>query len=125
MAGFLPPEDGTGRGKGHVSYLVEPRPGLATGDSIRAVALIHVDARPAIATDQADLDDPGLGVDPARMALNTIDDGPPSSRVAALPATTAATSFLVSWSGEDDPGVRGSVSTMSSSRPTAARSSPG
>jgi hypothetical protein len=31
LTGFLPPEDGTGRGMGHISYLIQPRAGLATG----------------------------------------------------------------------------------------------
>jgi RHS repeat-associated protein len=35
LTGFLPPEDGTGRGMGHVSYLIDQKPGLATGTQIR------------------------------------------------------------------------------------------
>ena len=29
LTGFLPPEDGTGRGEGYVSYLIAPKAGLA------------------------------------------------------------------------------------------------
>ena len=31
LTGFLPPEDGTGRGMGHFTYTVMPKPGLPTG----------------------------------------------------------------------------------------------
>jgi len=43
LTGFLPPEDGTGRGMGYVSYLVQPKAGLATGTQIRNVALVTFD----------------------------------------------------------------------------------
>ena len=33
--GFLPPEDGTGRGMGQVSYTIRPTPDLAEGTQIR------------------------------------------------------------------------------------------
>ncbi len=32
LTGFLPPEDGTGRGTGYVSYVIQPKAGLPTGD---------------------------------------------------------------------------------------------
>jgi RHS repeat-associated protein len=105
-AGFLPPEDGTGRGMGYFSYLVGLKPGLTTGTQIRNVANVVFDANPAITTDQVDDNDPSKGTDPARQATNTIDSGPPSSSVAALPATSP-TSFTVSWSGQDDSGGSG------------------
>ena len=31
LTGFLPPEDGTGRGMGHISYTIQPRADLPTG----------------------------------------------------------------------------------------------
>jgi hypothetical protein len=31
LTGFLPPEDGTGRGMGHISYIIKPLANLATG----------------------------------------------------------------------------------------------
>ena len=34
LTGFLPPEDGTGRGQGHLSYTILPRAGLSTGTRI-------------------------------------------------------------------------------------------
>jgi hypothetical protein len=72
LTGFLPPEDGTGRGMGYFSYTIQPKAGLATGTAIRNVALITFDANPSIATDQVDEHDPTKGVDPAKQALVTI-----------------------------------------------------
>jgi RHS repeat-associated protein len=106
LTGFLPPEDGTGRGKGHVSYAVQPRAGLPTGTQIRNVALITFDRQAAIATDQANDYDPTQGTDPSKEALATLDAAPPTSSVAPLPATSAA-AFTVTWSGQDDAGGSG------------------
>ena len=54
LTGFLPPEDGTGRGMGYISYTIQPKAGLATGTQIRNVALITFDQNRAIATDQVE-----------------------------------------------------------------------
>lgn len=64
LTGFLPPEDGTGRGMGFFSYVVQPKANLTTGTQIRNVALVTFDLQqPSIATDQADDHDPSKGVD--------------------------------------------------------------
>jgi len=107
LTGFLPPENGTGRGEGYFSYTIQPKAGLSTGTQIRNVALITFDRGNTIATDQVDENDPSKGTDPAKMDLNTIDAGPPTSTVAALPSTTTTPSFTVSWSGTDDTGGSG------------------
>jgi hypothetical protein len=107
LTGFLPPDDGTGRGMEFFSYIVQPKVGLVTGTQIRNVALVTFDLQPAIATDQVDDHDPSKGVDPNKQALNTIDAGAPTSSVAALPATTTTQSFTVTWSGSDDAGGSG------------------
>ena len=107
LTGFLPPEDGTGRGMGHISYTVSPNAGLPTGTQIRNVADVSFDEQPIIATDQVSETDPTQGTDPAKEALVTIDAGPPTSSVAALPPTEASTTFTVSWSGQDDAGGSG------------------
>ena len=44
LTGFLPPEDGTGRGKGYFTYIVAPKAGLPTGTQIRNVATVVFDA---------------------------------------------------------------------------------
>jgi len=107
LTGFLPPEDGTGRGMGHISYLVDPKQGLASGTEIRNIAYIVFDGQPAIGTNQVDPHDPSQGIDPAKEALNTIDAGDPTSAVQPLPVETTQSEFLVSWAGEDDAGGSG------------------
>jgi hypothetical protein len=107
LTGFLPPEDGTGRGMGYVSYIVMPKAGLATGTQIRNVALVTFDANEPIATDQISETDPSQGVDPAKQDLNTIDSGPPSSSVALLPVREFSPNFNVSWASQDDAGGSG------------------
>ena len=102
--GFLPPEDGTGRGVGHVSYLVQPNSNLPAGLVITNVALIQFDVNPVIATDQVDPHDPSKGIDPAKQAPITIDAATPNSSVAQLPAVASGPTFLVSWSGTDPAG---------------------
>ncbi len=108
--GLLPPEDGTGRGKGYFSYAVSPKAGLPTGTEIRNIALVSFDGQPQVATNQVDPHDPSSGTDPAKECLVTIDSGVPTSSVAALPAAGSSTQFTVSWAGADDPGGSGVAS---------------
>ncbi|HTK77203.1 MAG TPA: Ig-like domain repeat protein, partial [Gemmataceae bacterium] len=107
LTGFLPPEDGTGRGQGHIGYIIRPRPGLVTGTEIRNVAEIRFDASEIVATNQVAPHDPGQGTDASKEALNTIDAGGPSSRVNSLPSVTNTADFAVSWTGSDDAGGSG------------------
>jgi RHS repeat-associated protein len=101
LTGFLPPEDGSGRGKGHVAYTVRAKSGLPTSTQIRNIALITFDGQTAIATNQVAPLDPSQGTDPTKEALNTIDADTPTARVTALPAVTTTTNFVVSWTGND------------------------
>ena len=110
LTGFLPPEDGTGRGQGHLSYIVKSKADLPTGTEIRNVALIQFDYGEIIATNQIDPHDPSQGTDPNKECLNTIDAGAPASSVEPLPATTAAPDVRVTWSGQDDTGGSGIAS---------------
>jgi RHS repeat-associated protein len=110
LTGFLPPEDGTGRGKGYFTYIITPKAGLATGTQIRNVAAVVFDFNAPITTDQKDDHDPSKGIDPAKQDLITIDAGPPTSTVAPLPATETSADFTVSWSGQDDAGGSGIAS---------------
>jgi len=105
--GFLPPEDGTGRGQGHFSYIVDTNDGLTTGIEIRNVALISFDGQEVIATNQVDPHDSSQGTDPEKECLNTIDAVAPTSLVDARPATVDSASFTVSWNGSDDVGGSG------------------
>ncbi|MFO7908071.1 MAG: FG-GAP-like repeat-containing protein, partial [Pirellulaceae bacterium] len=106
LTGFLPPEDGTGRGMGYFSYIINPKPDLPTGTEIRNVALITFDRGETIATNQVDPHDPSQGTDPDKEALVTIDAAAPSSSVLPLSATSY-TSILVEWDGADDAGGSG------------------
>ncbi|MCC7339273.1 MAG: hypothetical protein IT422_29625, partial [Pirellulaceae bacterium] len=106
LAGFLPPEDGTGRGQGYFTYTIAPIAGLPSGTEITNIALITFDHFETIATDQIDPHDPSQGTDPRRRAPVTLDAAAPESHVESLPATVPTT-FTVSWSGSDDTGGAG------------------
>jgi RHS repeat-associated protein len=101
LTGFLPPEDGSHRGQGHVGFVVGPRAGVPTGTAIRNVAAIRFDFGPVITTNQVDPHNPSLGTDPAKEALVTIDADAPIATVRPLPATVTTPAFAVSWSGTD------------------------
>jgi RHS repeat-associated protein len=102
VTGFLPPEDGTGRGQGFITYTVRPVAGLATGTPIRSIANIVFDGNPPIPTNQIDPLDASQGTSPDREALITIDADRPTSRVLALSPTSSNRKWLqVSWLGED------------------------
>ncbi len=107
LTGFLPPEDGTGRGMGHFSYTIELDDGLPSGTEVRNIAIIQFDHGEIIATNQVDPHDPSQGTDPDLEALVTIDAGAPASVVLPLAIVTTSTSFTVSWSGTDDAGGSG------------------
>ena len=98
--GFLPPEDGTGRGMGHISYTIKHKDNLNEGTEIRNVALIVFDKGEQIHTNQIDPHDPSKGTDPGKEALVTIDSEMPSGKVTPLPETSGSV-FTVSWAGSD------------------------
>jgi hypothetical protein len=106
LTGFLPPEDGSGRGTGFVSFTIRPKAGLTTGTQIRNVASITFDRDQSIATDQVSDQDPSQGIDPAKQVLVTIDSGLPTSSVHSL-STFSPASFTVMWAGQDDSGDSG------------------
>lgn len=87
--GFLPPNDATHVGEGHVQYTVLPKPGLSTGTTVSQQASIVFGINDPIATN---------------THSNTIDAGPPTSSVLPLPPSQTTPSFLVTWSGQDDAG---------------------
>ncbi|HUY34489.1 MAG TPA: carboxypeptidase regulatory-like domain-containing protein, partial [Pirellulales bacterium] len=90
--GFLPPDNASGVGEGFVRYTVQPQSSLTTGATVNAAATVVFDTNAPLAT---------------KTITNTIDAGPPTSSVAALPASETATSFTVSWAGTDDVGGSG------------------
>jgi RHS repeat-associated protein len=110
QTGFLPPEDGTGRGQGFISYRLLARPDLPSGTTIRNIAYITFDRGETIATNQVDPHDPSKGTDPEKEAYVSIDAGAPTSAVNTLPGSSAYNeSFQVTWAGQDDASGSGIV----------------
>ena len=104
LTGFLPPENGTGRGEGYVSYVISPKAGLPNDTQIRNVAVITFDSNQPIATDQISDTDPSEGIDPTKEDLITLVTVSPTSSVAPLLSTETTSSFDVSWAGQDPGG---------------------
>ena len=52
LAGFLPPNDESGRGEGHVSFLIRPRSDVVAGTYVSNSATIVFDSNKAIETNQ-------------------------------------------------------------------------
>ena len=93
--GFLPVDDANNDGDAFVSYTVQAKSGVQTGDVITAQATVVFDNQGPINT--------------AAIA-DTLDADAPSSDVQALPAQTNDPTFQVSWSGQDDPNGPGIAS---------------
>ncbi len=102
--GFLPPEDESGRGMGHVSFLIRPKAGLANGTPFRNVAEIRFDTNEVIATNQVDPQDASKGTNPAKEALVTLDSTAPLGGITALPSVSGLGEIQVSWTGDDQGG---------------------
>ena len=84
-AGFLPPEDGTRRGQGHVDYRAGTADSLADGAAIAAQATITFDVNAPISTN---------------THTNTVDGGAPAATLTA--GTPSCDGKIpVSWSGTD------------------------
>jgi hypothetical protein len=92
LEGLLPPNDTNHVGEGHVIYTILPRADVPTGAVITNQAAIVFDINPPIETNPT---------------TNTVDALPPTSAVAALPASVLETNFVVSWVGTDDAGGSG------------------
>ncbi|MCX6876240.1 MAG: putative Ig domain-containing protein [Verrucomicrobia bacterium] len=103
--GFLPPEDGTGRGQGFFSFVIKARPGLPSGTAIRNIAYLSFDGQPTTTTNQLDPHQPAAGTDPDKEALVTLDDGPPTLTLTLTPTGAGGTNIDVRWTGDDRGGV--------------------
>jgi hypothetical protein len=90
LAGFLPPNDSTYAGCGSVSFRIQKRNTVISGDTLRNQASIIFDQNDPILTS---------------VWTNILDDIAPQSEVNALPAVTLDPDFSVSWSGSDAVGV--------------------
>jgi hypothetical protein len=109
LTGFLPPEDGTGRGQGYITYSVAPKASAATGVVIPNVAYVTFDAGQSIATNQVSETNPAAGTDPNKEARVTIDANIPVAHIAAMPGNVAPI-FNVFWSGDTGAGGSGIAS---------------
>lgn len=88
-AGFLPPNDQTGRGKGFVTYTIRPYANRPSGADVEAQASIKFDANAELLTS---------------TARNRIDTQRPTSAVASVSSVTDSTRVRVAWQSTDDPG---------------------
>src|SRR5205085_4810379 len=87
LAGFLPPNDNTGRGEGSVLFTVMPRSNLATGTQIHNSAVIDFDGVPNSTPEWH----------------NTVDDAPPVSHVLPLAPHSDLSAFTVNWTADGAP----------------------
>jgi hypothetical protein len=71
-----------------VTYTINAKSGIQSGDTVSAQATIVFDNQPPLSTS---------------TITNTFDVSTPTSSVQALPKQTANTTFEVNWSGTDDP----------------------
>jgi RHS repeat-associated protein len=89
LAGFLPPEDGSGRGTGFVSFTVYPMSNVAPGTIINNFADVKFDTNPIISTD---------------TWFNTIANLPPAAPAFPQPNTSTdsvSLNSLLSWNAAD------------------------
>jgi hypothetical protein len=86
IAGFLPPNNNTGRGQGYVYYSINPLSNLQTGQSIKNLASIIFDNNKPIITN---------------IYENIIDKIKPSSHVNPLNSNQNNTDIALNWTGSD------------------------
>lgn len=98
--GFLPPEDGSGIGMGHISYLIKHSDNIQDNMAIRNIAQIIFDMGEEISTNQIDPHDPSKGTDPEKEALVTIDSTRPVSMVNSM-TLQGDNNYVVNWQGSD------------------------
>lgn len=100
--GFLPPEDGTGRGQGHVGYVIQSLPGLADGTEIRSVGFVTFDrlaGGPTFRTDLVDPHDPASAPSADRQALVTIGEEATSGAATLTVAAVGSTIVRLELAG--------------------------
>ncbi|MGB0384669.1 MAG: RHS repeat domain-containing protein [Ardenticatenaceae bacterium] len=75
FAGFLPPEDKTGRGQGHVTFSIKPKPDIELGTVITNSASIVFDTNEAIETNEVR----NVIEEPTALELSQLDSHQKSS----------------------------------------------
>lgn len=84
--GFLPPEDGTGRGKGWVEFSVEANSNVPSGSVIHNTSTITFDNNEPILTNDV---------------VTNLDMDAPNTRVESLPDVQSSTDVSLTWTGTD------------------------
>lgn len=84
--GFMPPNDASHRGEGHIVYSIAPLLGVLSGTKVVNKASIKFDTNEIIETNEV---------------FNTIDGEAPVSGVTALPPQSEGSTLNISWSGTD------------------------
>ncbi|MFP4281114.1 MAG: RHS repeat-associated core domain-containing protein [Opitutales bacterium] len=84
-AGFLPPNDDSRRGEGHIQFRIRAKDTLQNGDVIENLAEIVFDVNEPIITN---------------TTRNVVDTAAPTSAMSPLGSVATAT-FVVEWSGDD------------------------
>jgi hypothetical protein len=95
LAGFLPPITDSGWEIGWVAFSVSPKPDLSSGTVISNQSYVKFDV------------DQFKPAPPEGPFTNTLDALPPTSAVQTPTGSQPCTSFLVAWTGEDDPNGSG------------------
>jgi hypothetical protein len=85
--GFLPVNDGTGRGTGYVTFSIKPKSNIASGMPVMAQASVKFDVNAAVLTNQT---------------TNRIDSELPLSSVTPALEILDTTHVRIHWSGHDD-----------------------
>jgi len=92
FTGFLPPEDGSGRGQGRVQYSLGAGGNTLTGSVVANKADIVFDSNAPITTNQTQ---------------NVVDGDEPGTAVDPLPPVVITTQIPLTWSGGDPAGGSG------------------
>jgi hypothetical protein len=93
--GFLPPEDGTGRGRGWVEFSVRPSPAVTGRIVVDNEASITFDANEPISTS---------------VVSHTLEADPPFSLISSLPEQFDGVRLMLEWTGDDVVGGSGLAS---------------
>ncbi len=88
--GFLPPEDGTGRGQGFIEFTVRVRDDVPTGTEIRNTAAIRFDVNDVIVTNET---------------LHYVDATLPMSDLSALPPASPPGTLITTATASDPAGA--------------------
>lgn len=121
LAGFLPPEDGTGRGQGHVSFSIRPKADVAAGTRITNTASIIFDTNDPIETDPAAWNTIGeLGQLQFGAVLYTVNEDGGSATISVVRTGGSTGEVTVNYTTSNGTATAGSDYTATSGTLTFA-----